>query len=213
MGDSRTTSALHTVIWDADGVLFNTFDEQGRFRWSKNIVEDLKIDTAVFAHIFSPAWEEVLRGVRDVRTHIAGALTEAGSSIAVDDFIAYWLAKDSSVNWDIASHLHPARACIGTNQDPLRAALIGRLFAKHASKVFASSAMGFLKREEGFYRFIERDLNLAPKQLCLIDDSMPNLDAAGRCGWTAHRFTGLAPLEAFLSEHGLLLQTKQEERL
>jgi putative hydrolase of the HAD superfamily len=200
---SQTTSAIETVIWDADGVLFNTFDERGKFRWSKTIAEDLKMDTAVFAHIFSAAWDDVLRGTRDTRTHIVEALSEAGSSISADDYIAYWLEKDSSVNWEIAAHLHPAHACIGTNQDSLRAYHIAKLFAPRVRKVFASSAIGFLKREEGYYRFIERELDLAPHQLCLIDDTVSNVEAARAFGWTAHHFTGAAPLKAFLAQQGL----------
>jgi putative hydrolase of the HAD superfamily len=199
----QTTSAIDTIIWDADGVLFNTFDERGKFRWSKTITEDLKIDTAVFAHIFSADWDDVLRGTRDTRTHIAEVLAASGSTITADDYIAYWLEKDSSVNWEIAAYLHPARACIGTNQDPLRAARIASLFAPRIRKLFASSAMGFLKREEGYYRFIERELHLSPHQLCLIDDTAGNVEAARNFGWRAHHFTGAGTLKQFLTEHSL----------
>jgi hypothetical protein len=146
----RTAPAFDTVIWDADGVLFNTFDERGKFRWSKTIAEDLKVDTGVFAHIFSSAWEDVLRGALDTRTHIAAALREVGSAVSADDYIAYWLEKDSSVNWEIAGLLHPARACIGTNQDPLRAAQVARLFAGQVRNVYSSSQIVCLVRRTGF---------------------------------------------------------------
>ena len=128
MHTSQTTSIIDTIIWDADGVLFNTFDEYGRFLWSKTIVDDLKIDIAVLDQIFS-GWDDVLRGTRDTRTHIVEALAISGSIIPPDDYITYWLEKDSSVNWEVAAHLSPAHDCIGTNQEPLRAIRIASQFA------------------------------------------------------------------------------------
>ena len=200
---SQITPIIDTIIWDADGVLFNTFDEDGKFLWSKAIVEDLNIDIAVLDHIFA-GWDDVLRGARDTRTHIVEALATSGCTIIPDDYITYWLEKDSSVNWEIAAHLSPARDCIGTNQDPLRAARIANLFAPRIRKLFASSAIGFLKPEEGYYRFIEHELGLAPRQLCLIDDTVGNVEAARAFGWTAHHYAGVVTLRQFLTEHGLL---------
>jgi putative hydrolase of the HAD superfamily len=201
MHTSQTTSIIDTIIWDADGVLFNTFDEYGQFLWSKTIVDDLKIDIAVLDQIFS-GWDDVLRGTRDTRTHIVEALATSGSTIPPDDYITYWLEKDSSVNWEVAAYLSPAHDCIGTNQEPLRAFRIASQFAPRIRKIFASSAIGFLKPEEGYYRFIERELNLAPNQLCLIDDTARNVEAARSFGWTAHHYAGLATLRQFLTEHG-----------
>jgi putative hydrolase of the HAD superfamily len=203
MNNCRTTPIVDTIIWDADGVLFNTFDEYGRFQWSKTIVEDLKIDFAVVDHIFS-GWDDVLRGTRDTRTHIVEALASRGSTITPDDYITYWLEKDSSVNWEVAAHLSPARDCIGTNQEPLRTNRIAGLFASRIRKIFASSAIGFLKPEEGYYRFIEHELGLAPHQLCLIDDTARNVEAARTFGWTAHRYRDVVSLRRFLNDHGLL---------
>jgi putative hydrolase of the HAD superfamily len=199
---SRTTPIIETIIWDADGVLLNTFDEDGKFLWSKTIAEDLKIDSAVLAHIFS-GWDDVLRGTRDTRTHIVEALATGGCTITADDYITYWLEKDSSVNWEVAAHLSPARDCIGTNQDPLRTTRIAGLFAPRIRKLFASSAIGLLKPEEGYYRFIEHDLTLASYQLCLIDDTLRNVEAARTFGWTAHHYAGVGTLRQFLNEHGL----------
>ena len=204
MKTSQTTSIIDTIIWDADGVLFNTFDEYGKFLWSATIVDDLKIDIAVLNHIFSASWNDVLRGTRDTRAHIVEALANSGSTVTPDDYITYWLEKDSSVNWEVATHLSPARDCIGTNQDPLRATRIASLFAPRFRKLFASSAIGFLKPEEGYYRFIEHALTLAPYQLCLIDDTVRNVEAARTFGWTAHHYVGVATLRQFLVEHGLL---------
>jgi len=212
MHTSQTASIIDTIIWDADGVLFNTFDEHGRFLWSKTIVEDLKIDIAVLDHIFA-GWDDVLRGTRDTRAHIVEALAASGSTITPDDYITYWLEKDSSVNWEVAAHLSPARDCIGTNQEPLRATRIASLFAPRIRKLFASSAIGFLKPEEGYYRFIEHQLALAPYQLCLIDDTVRNVEAARTFGWTAHHYTGVVTLRQFLTEHGLLGMHKIERDL
>lgn len=211
MHTSLTTSIIDTIIWDADGVLFNTFDEYGRFLWSKTIVDDLKIDIAVLDQIFS-GWDDVLRGTRDTRTHIVEALATSGSTIPPDDYITYWLEKDSSVNWEVAAHLSPARDCIGTNQEPLRATRIASQFAPRIRKIFASSAIGFLKPEEGYYRFIECELNLAPSQLCLIDDTVRNVEAARSFGWTAHHYAGVATLRQFLHPYAASSPSAAERR-
>jgi len=189
----------YTIVWDADGVLFNTFDKSGEFQWSKTIVEDLKIDATVLAHIFSADWDNVLRGTRDTRAHICEALKVCDSPISADEFIGYWLEKDSDVNLEIASYLNPALACIGTNQDRLRTARISSLFAGRVHKVFASSDIGYLKREEGYFRFIERELNLSPHDLCLIDDTLQNVETARSSGWAAHHFTDGKTLKQFLA--------------
>ena len=191
----------YTIVWDADGVLFNTFDKSGEFQWSKTIVEDLKIDAMVLAHIFSADWSNVLRGTRDTRAHISEALLVCNSPISADEFIDYWLEKDSNVNLEIASHLNPASACIGTNQDRLRIKRISGLFAGRVRKIFASSDCGYLKQEAGFFRFVERELNLSADELCLIDDTLQNVETARSSGWAAHHFTGGETLKHFLAAH------------
>jgi len=200
---NQSNDVVKAIVWDADGVLFNTFDEQGRFRWSRTIVDDLAVDPKIFAHVFSAGWDEVLRGTRDTRTHIAEALAAAESTVSAEKYIAYWLAKDSSVNWEVAAHLHPTHSFIGTNQDPLRAALIADLFRPLVRRVFASSSIGFLKREEGFYRHIESALKLRPHQFCLIDDTLGNVETARAFGWKAHHFVGTAQLSTFLTRLGI----------
>lgn len=58
------------IIWDADGVLFDTFTPDGRFAWSQDIERDLGVDGALLERIFSGDWEKVLRGQIDVAAHI-----------------------------------------------------------------------------------------------------------------------------------------------
>jgi len=210
MAAEQANSTVKVIVWDADGVLFNTFDERGRFRWSRTIAEDLAFDAKVFPHIFSAQWTEVLRGTRDTRMHIAEALAAEGSSLSAEEYIDYWLAKDCSVNREVAAHLHPTHSCIGTNQDRLRTDVIANLFGPVVCRVFASSSIGFLKHEEGFYRHVENALELAPEQLCLIDDTLDQVAAARRFGWRAHHFVGTAQLDAFLEEIGFSARGKNE---
>ncbi len=190
---------VEAIVWDADGVLFNTFDERGGFRWSKTIADDLGVNPRIFKHIFSAGWTEVLRGTRNTRTHIADALKASGCHVPAEDYISYWLAKDCDINWEIAAHLHPRHSFIGTNQDPLRATLIAELFCPLIRGVFASSSIGFLKCEEGFYRHIESALELPPHQLCLIDDTAENVEIARSFGWKTHHFSDAVRLNAFLA--------------
>lgn len=45
-----------TLLWDADGVLFKTFKDNGHFRWSETIEQDLGLTGPVIKRLFTEGW-------------------------------------------------------------------------------------------------------------------------------------------------------------
>lgn len=189
-------------VWDADGVLFRTFDAAGRFAWSARIKEDLGISGAVLKEVFGPLWNEVLCGRAEARDHVSDVFGRLGVAVPVDSFLAYWLEKDSVVNDAVLRFVDRVPSVIGSNQDRLRTERFHTLFAGHFQKIYAASGIGAMKPEAAFFAHIEQDQGLAGAELCLIDDLAQNVEAARARGWLGHHFTGVEGLAAFFEEQG-----------
>lgn len=187
------------IIWDADGVLFNTFTPEGQFAWSQHIEADLGINESLIRQIFSGNWEKVLRGQIDIAAHIENVFRHNNFNLPVEKFLSYWLEKDSRINEGVAKYLTLYPSCIGSNQPLLRALKFEEWFNGRIQHVFASSRIGTLKPEPAFYEHIERALELPSEHLCLIDDALENIEAAILRGWRGHLFIGVTELEMFLS--------------
>jgi putative hydrolase of the HAD superfamily len=188
----------YAVLWDADGVIFNSRDDQGAFLWQKTIEEDLGIS----AELLCPLWREnfiqALQGKYDTRLHIEECFSAAGITLPVEDFIAYWLAKDADINGEVLELVKRHPSHLATNQEPIRAAHLGNVLAGSIGKVFASSSLGVLKVDPAFFAFVEQDLNLSPEQLYFIDDTLENVEVAKSRSWNAYHFEGIHSLPDFL---------------
>ncbi|MCL2470071.1 MAG: hypothetical protein FWF24_07640, partial [Alphaproteobacteria bacterium] len=142
--------------------MFETFDEDKDFIWSKTIKEDLHVSPEALRDVFSGDWDAVLEGRGDPKQHISSVFLKHGLSLSSEDFISYWLAKDVRLNKSLLPLLDKKHSYIGTNQSLLRALEIERLFSGKIKKVYASCRIGTQKPSAGFYAFIEKDLNLPP---------------------------------------------------
>ncbi len=48
-----SNNKIKAIIFDVDGVVFNTHDESGNYLWSQNVKEDLGLISKHFSVIFS----------------------------------------------------------------------------------------------------------------------------------------------------------------
>ncbi|MDD3181364.1 MAG: HAD-IA family hydrolase [Alphaproteobacteria bacterium] len=186
------------VVWDADGVIFRTFNDRGEFIWSATLMQDLGIALDVIEDIFSDQWQDVIRGKRDTRQHMQNVFDRRRVKVSVDDFLSYWLTKCDTIDNEVASLLGNYESYIATNQDPIRAAHFQDVFPESVRKVYASSAIGALKPNQAFYRHIEQDLKISPHEIWFIDDVLENVEAAKSRGWRAHQFVDVLSLRSFL---------------
>ncbi|MBN9342812.1 MAG: hypothetical protein BGO76_07615 [Caedibacter sp. 38-128] len=96
-------------------------------------------------------------------------------------------------------------AYLGTNQDSYRTKHIKKIVGHTFRGCFASYAIGHIKPESGFYRYIENELGLESKQILLIDDTLANVEGAKARGWQSYLYKGdLKQLKTFLQELNLL---------
>jgi len=186
------------ILWDADGVLFDTFDGNGAFRWAATVGPDLGLDEACVRDIFSGEWRDVLRGLKTEEDHVADVFERRGIDLAPRAFLSYWLSRDMFVNEALWPYLNPVNACIATNQSLARTEGIEELFGPRVRAVYASCRMGVMKPASLFFSKIERDLGRPPETLCLIDDTPENVEAALQRGWRGHVYTGPEALASFL---------------
>ena len=170
------------ILWDADGVLFQTFTTDGHFRWSQTVEADIGLTEPLLHRLFTEEWDDVLRGKTEAHARVQSFFTTHQISIKAEDFIAYWLEKDSLVNEEIAKHLTLFPSCIASNQSKMRARHFPQWLGNRIQRVFASCDIGALKPEPAFYAHIEDTLELEPRQLCLIDDTAINVKAAQERG-------------------------------
>lgn len=67
---------IKAIIFDVDGVIFNTHDIDGKYIWSKNIKQDLGLNKEHLSKIFSSDWLEVIRGRTNTIEHLKTVFKE-----------------------------------------------------------------------------------------------------------------------------------------
>lgn len=178
---------IKAVIFDVDGVIFKTHDDQGRYLWSLSIKDELGLTSKHFSMIFSKKWEDITRGNGDLTLHLNNIFEDElfkDLNITPKQYINYWLSHDSQVNEDMLSLIESLRipCYIGTNQEALRTNHIINTVGSYFKEFFASYKIGFIKPEHGFFNYIQNALSLLPHELLLIDDTKDNIEGA-RCCW------------------------------
>ncbi len=198
---------IKAIIFDVDGVLFRGQDVNGRYLWSSSIKEDLGLTKKHFEKIYPEAeWYAVTTGKLDTKEHLTTVFKDPlfqDLGLTPDVYINYWLEHDRYVDLemiDFVKSLH-ILAYIGTNQDPYRTKHIVNLVGAVFKKCFSSCHIGYIKPEKEFYTYIEKDLNLKPHELLLIDDTKANIDGAESQGWHTYFYKGnLSELKHLLSK-------------
>lgn len=184
-------------------MLIHSTDADGRFLWSKNIEADLGVSKTVIDAIFDENWLNILKGKRDVKEHVEQVFKAhpIPDTLNAPVFLHYWLSRDNYINpsmLELVYHLS-VPIYLGTNQERYRTAHLRETLARHFHGVYSSSELGFAKPEPEFYEAVEKDLELKPEALMLIDDQAYNVAAAKARGWQAYHYQGdTAALAEFL---------------
>ena len=205
----KNNHIIKAIVFDVDGVIFKTHDENERYLWSRTAKEDLGLTKNHFKEIFSSNWEDVARGKLETIQYLQQTFKKPvfnDINITPIEYISYWLSKDCHINWDVvefASSL--GLPCyLGTNQESHRTNHIIRLIGKHFKDVFSSYKIGHIKPEYGFFQHIEHSLGLTAKELLLIDDMLAYIEGAKKYGWMTYHYKGdLENLKSFMTENHL----------
>ena len=95
---------INAVIFDVDGVIFKTHDENGNYLWSRSIKKDLGLTSNHLSIIFSEKWESIIRGKSDLSKHLYSIFqSKLFKDIAItpEQYIKYWLNNDHHLDQDI----------------------------------------------------------------------------------------------------------------
>ncbi|MEM6385044.1 MAG: HAD-IA family hydrolase [Pseudomonadota bacterium] len=182
------------IVWDFDGVL-NRNVVGGRFVWSDQLATDLGLDPSDLSEFLfaSGRMGGVIRGKEDLRDVVGEWLARQATRVTAEDLLAYWFEKDALPDDEVITYLDhlPCRHAIGTNNERRRAAFIetNMGFGARVAHVFASGRMGVAKPDAGYFHHILRWADIPAAQVLLIDDHLPNVEAARALGWQSLHFT------------------------
>lgn len=194
-------NTIKAIIFDVDGVLISSKDEQGEYIWHKNIQAKLGIDAKCLSSIYSGNWSLVMKGMLNMQQHVANVFSECSIDLPIDSFIDYWLKNDLKINESIVTlirQLKTHKRYLGTNQDFLRAAVIWNKFGQDFDGFFPSCQLGAIKPEVNFFKHIENALNLASHEIAFIDDSKTHIETATRLGWICHHYKNIEGFKDFI---------------
>jgi putative hydrolase of the HAD superfamily len=193
---------------DVDGVLVHASSEDGR-SWFTRLHEDLRISPEdMYENFFAPHWNDIITGRAGLLERLEPALAEIAPHIGSDAFLAYWFGQDARVDTALLAEFQRYRTLglkihLATNQEHLRAAyLLDTLgLSAHVDRVHYSAAVGHRKPDRAFFDTVAASIDLAPQSLILIDDTLPNIEAARDAGWHAVHWTGEERLADLLAPH------------
>lgn len=184
---------IKAIIFDCDGVIFNSHDVDGKFLWSRNAKQDLGLDIIHFNKIFSSSWLDVIKGKIETIEHLKLIFNDPyfyELNITPEIFIEYWLSNDHSINSEMLNLVKSIKfTCyLATNQERHRTKHILSSVGKYFGDCFASYRIGYIKPEKEFYDYIQHALNLKSQELLLIDDTIENVEGAKQCGWHTYHY-------------------------
>lgn len=196
---------MHYLV-DLDNTLLNTFfiDTDGgvNYYWSQNFKQDLGQSPRVLKNLFCEPFLTMLRGHDDLRPHINNFLKNHGFEINADEFLEYWLSRDSRINTDVlnwvyAHHNSDNHFHIASNQPNVRMDYIWQHRTElHdvIEQIFISANVGTSKPDPVFFTRIQEKLNVPFSDICLIDDDLNNINSAKQLGMNTIWFQSIKDL-------------------
>lgn len=196
---------MHYLV-DLDNTLLNTFfiDEDGtvNFYWSQNFKSDFGQSPRILKDLFCEPFLTMLRSNDDLRPHINRFLKEHNMPINAEEFLEYWLSRDSKVNPDvldwIKSHHVPGNHFhVASNQPNVRMDYIWTHRTEMQElfeNVFISANIGTSKPDPVFFKKIQENLGVPFDEICLIDDDQNNIESAKKLGMKTIWFQSIKDL-------------------
>jgi putative hydrolase of the HAD superfamily len=184
---------IKVIVFDVDDVLINGTDENGCFYWTQNINKDLGINKTSLQKLFLKGWQKAVLGRVDTVEIISNFLKEININITPQQFITYWLAKDSNIDRKMFKAAETLKnngylLYLGTVQEKYRSRFLWEElgFKKHFKDIYASCFLGCKKPQKDYFNNVQKRIGVSPEQILLIDDKEKNIEGALNAGWQGY---------------------------
>ncbi len=139
---------------------------------------------------------------------LAPVLATMAPKVSAGRLIAFWFENDSRVDQNVLSAMKRYRqrgvpVFLATNQEHMRADYLMRTvgLGAHVDGIIYSAALGHRKPDARFFERAAAIAGAAPEEIVLVDDTLANVEAARRSGWSAVHWTGERPLDEELTPY------------
>lgn len=196
------------LMMDVDGVLVSGRPTDGRHLFAE-LEADLGLSPDRLREtFFTPFWEAIVTGREGLTERLAPVLATIAPKVSAERLIAYWFENDSRVDQNVLSAMKRYRergvpVFLATNQEHLRADYLMRRvgLGAHVDGIIYSAALGHRKPDAQFFDRAAAIAGAAPEEIVLVDDTLVNVEAARRSGWSAVHWTGERPLDEELTPY------------
>ena len=193
------------LMLDVDGVLVDGRPSDG-LRWDIDLTKDIGVSSkALVDEFFKREWNDIVIGKKDLLPALSAVLSRIAPSVEAEYLIAYWFEMDSRIVEAVFRDVQKARqrgilVYLTTNQEHMRATYLMQTMGLHneVDGIVYSAQAGCRKPQIEFYSFAEREICRQPHELLLVDDTLPNVEAAQAAGWEAVLWDGTDELSAIL---------------
>jgi putative hydrolase of the HAD superfamily len=198
---------------DVDGVVLDS-ERGGLGKWHREVEQRWDVDiTDLQRAFFQPSWPNIVRGKLPIEPALTSALQDLGWPMTTEELLACWFEADFVVDRDVIAAAAAwsddgARVVLVTDQEHRRAEYLrdGLADLLPVSTFVYSAAVGRVKRDDGYFAVACEALDIEPDEraVVFVDDTLPNVEAARRHGWSAVHFTKAtgwrAEIDAALSQ-------------
>jgi putative hydrolase of the HAD superfamily len=202
-------SAAPVLVLDIDGVV--SLAQPGSAEpWYATLKQDLGLDyEEIERDFFQREFLEVLRGRLDLYVALHGYLDSRGIADRMEEFVAYWFAKDAVIDRAVLDQADAWRERTGgrcfaaSNQEHYRVAYLRDQagLGAHFDEIVYSAALGVCKPDRVFYTSAQTRMGVtAAQSILFVDDSAANVDGARMAGWRAMLYRGPESLSRALAE-------------
>lgn len=193
------------LMLDVDGVLIDGRPRDG-LRWDTDLNKDMKVSSkALVDEFFKRDWNDIVMGKKDLLPALSAVLNRIAPTVEAEDLITYWFQMDSRIVDAVLSDVRTARqygvaVYLATNQEHMRATYLMQTMGlcDEVDGIVYSAKAGSRKPQIEFYSFAERETGRQPHEMLLVDDTLPNVEAAQSAGWEAVLWDGTDELSAIL---------------
>jgi len=204
-------SSAPVLVLDIDGVV-SLAQPGGPQPWDANLKQDWGFGSdEMVRDFFGKDWHEVVRGRLDLHVALHGYLEPKGLADRLEEFVAYWLEKDSVIDREVLAMADAWRKRTGgrcfaaTNQEHYRVAYLRDQagLGAHFDEIVYSAALGVCKPDRVFFTSAQARMGVTTAQSILfVDDSAANVDGARMAGWRAMLYRGPESLSQALAHWG-----------